>query len=54
MAAVKCEVKKPLYSVADPDWLLESGSRRAKMTHKTSKKLINVIFLNGWIFSFVV
>jgi hypothetical protein len=29
-----------------------SRSRRAKMTHKYEKKLINFIFLKCWMFSF--
>jgi hypothetical protein len=35
----------------DPDSQFESGSRRAKMTHKHRKKLINLIF-KCWMFSF--
>jgi hypothetical protein len=31
----------------DPDSQLGSGSRRAKMTHKKIKKLINLIFLSA-------
>jgi hypothetical protein len=59
----KFRVNKQKISVSDPDWIRnqygfnqaiesESGSRRAKMTHKNRKKIKKFHVLKCWMFSF--